>query len=149
MLLMKRMLAVLFILSLCIACSSDDNGQRNPFLNELSFQYQANLSLPQFDDIRFPGGSVYVAEAGIRGIIIFNLNDTTFLAWEASCPNQTPNACSTMEASGGLATCPCDGYQYSLGTGGAIPDPETGEAGQYPLLNYSARLSGNSVVVSN
>ena len=149
MVLNNRILTFLSAFFLLLSCSSDDNGQRNPFLNEVSFQIEANLNLPQFDDIRFAGGSVYVNQGGIRGVIIFNLNGSTFLAWEASCPNQAPNSCSTMEASGGLATCPCDGLQYSLGTGSPIPDAETGEASQYPLLNYSARLSGNSVFVSN
>ncbi|MFD0863515.1 hypothetical protein ACFQ1M_14965 [Sungkyunkwania multivorans] len=148
---MKRFLIFFLLITVLLSCSSDDNrAQRNPFLQEVSFRYTINLNLPSFDNLRFTGGSLLIQDpgAGIRGIIVYNLNGTTFLAWEASCPNHAPNSCSTMSPSSALATCSCENYQYSLGTGGPLSESDDGTP-LFPLLNYSTVVSGSNVIVSN
>ena len=64
--------------------------QRNPYLVDIRFQREINLSLPSYNSLTFVGGSVLIPDAGINGVILFNLNGSTFLAWEATCPNHLP-----------------------------------------------------------
>ena len=139
--------SVFFIAFVLISCSSSDL-ERNPYLNEFSFQYQINLNLPEYDDLRYVSGSHLIPQLGHKGVLVFNLNGNTFFAWEASCPNHLPNSCSQTEIDGNFAVCPCEGYQYSLATGQLFNPPEGSEK-LYPLLFYRAELRGNTIVVSN
>jgi hypothetical protein len=59
---------------------------RNPYLVDVRFQREFNLSLPLYSGLNFVGGSLLIEDAGINGIILFNLNGSSFLAWEATCP---------------------------------------------------------------
>lgn len=74
--------------------------------------------------------------------------DNQFVAWEASCPNQTPNECSTMILEGQNVRCPCDDFEYNLFFGQLLNAPEDGGR-FYNLLPYRAVLAGNSVIISN
>ena len=107
--------AILFLI-LILGCSKDPI-QRNPYLADIRFQRDLNLSLPLYNQLNFVGGSIFIPEIGIKGVIIFNLNGSTFLAWEATCPNHVPESCSKLAISGVLAECGCENFQYSLATG--------------------------------
>lgn len=141
---MTKYLFLIFGIAL-LSCSGDNNNNsENPYLTRVSFQYEINLALPQFDNLRFPGGSVYVASGGVRGFFVYNLSASDYRAWEASCPNHSPNDCSTMEISGALAECSCEEYQYSLATGQIL----SGE-NLYGMLNYRVSGGNGVLVVSN
>ena len=146
---MRRFL-ILFCAVVClISCSEDDGGvNNNPFIPNALVQFQLDLALPLYDDLRFAGGSVYIANGGgVRGFFVFNLSGDQFLAWEASCPNQVPSSCSTMFIEGVLAICPCDDYEYSLANGQLLT-PVEGEA-NYPMVNYRVTKNGNVLTISN
>ena len=143
----KKFWSAFFIGFLFLSCSSSDL-ERNPYLAEYSFQFPINLNLPEYDNLRFAGGSILIPQLGHKGILVFNLNGNTFFAWEASCPNHLPSSCSQTEIVGVLAECSCEEYQYSLATGQLLNPPEDAET-LYPLLFYRAEVRGNSVVVSN
>ena len=81
-----------------ISCSKNEIN-KNPYLHEVSFEKVINLNLPQYDNLNFNGGALYLNSGGIKGLILFNFNNQIF-AWEASCPNQYPSSCSTMEIEG-------------------------------------------------
>ena len=55
-----------------ISCN-EEKVDRNPFLQEISFDERINLSLPTFDNLRYQGGSVYWQNGGIKGLNLFNL----------------------------------------------------------------------------
>ena len=122
--------------------------ERNPYLYDLSFQQEIPLNLPQYDGLRFAGGSLTLLQFGHKGIHVFNLNGNDFLAWEASCPNHSPNDCSRTEITGVLAECSCENYRYSLATGQLLTETNTGDT-MYPLVNYYIEKRGNSLFVSN
>ena len=107
--------AILFLL-LILGCSKDPI-QRNPYLADIRFQRDLNLSLPLYNQLNFVGGSIFIPDIGIKGVIVFNLSGSTFLAWEATCPNHLPKSCSKLFISGVLAECSCENFQYSLATG--------------------------------
>ncbi|MEC7548880.1 MAG: hypothetical protein VYA03_02530 [Bacteroidota bacterium] len=135
-------LILFFTLFLMISCN-EEKVDRNPFLQEISFDERINLSLPTFDNLRYQGGSVYWQNGGIKGLNLFNLSGT-IMAWEASCPNHVPNQCSRTLINGISSKCQCDNLEYSLATG----QPLTDEA-KYGLLLYRVQQSGNNVRIYN
>ncbi|WP_025742748.1 Rieske (2Fe-2S) protein [Aquimarina pacifica] len=143
---MKKIVFLLLTL-LILSCSSDDGSDNNQFLPSTSINYQINLDLPQFSDLKFSGNHyVDKTENGsIKGIIIYNLNDTQFSAFELSDPNHVPSSCSTQTINGLTATCDCeDGNSYNIITG-----QQTEGEGQFSLRAYAIRRTGNILSISN
>ncbi|WP_405384514.1 Rieske (2Fe-2S) protein [Maribacter sp. LLG6340-A2] len=145
---MIRNLSILFLL-IFISCSNDGTN-RNPYLLEVNFRFDANLNLPTYNPLTNIGSAVFVPNEGVgtKGVFIINTGFDQFRAFEASCPNHAPNECSTMTLDGQTVTCSCENYEYSLFTGQLLERPEDGKR-YYDMLEYRASLSGNTVVVSN
>ena len=135
---------MLFIL---IGCSNDAL-ERNPFLPAMRFSIPINLSLPQYDNLRFAGGAILLPNYGHKGIIVFNLNGNSYLAWEARCPNHLPSDCSQTQITGVLAQRSCEDYQYSLETGQLL-NPVESQSEIYSMVMYQAILRGNTLELSN
>lgn len=121
---------------------------RNPYLVDLRFQRSLNLSLPLYSGLNYAGNSLFIEDLGINGVIVFNLNGTTFLAWEATCPNHLPESCSKLEVEGVLAVCSCEAFQYSLATGQLLNPNETVNPPR-PLLFYQVDFYGGQLNISN
>ena len=145
---MNRFLSSLLIV-LVVSCSSEQTN-RNPFLQEIGFRFDANLNLPLYSPLTNTGSAVLVESGGVgtRGVFIINAGFNQFRAFEASCPNHAPNSCSTMTLDGQVATCACEDYQYSLFTGQQLSRPEDGNR-YYDMLEYRATFNGNIVTISN
>ena len=137
----------ILIIFVFISCNKN-SVIRNPFLTELDFEFSININLPLYNNLKFTGGSVLINNFGHKGIILYNLNNNNYLAWEASCPNHKPNSCSKTEISGSLTVCGCENYQYSLATGQLI-NPSPNDTNQYAMINYGVRVSGNNLVIYN
>lgn len=136
-------LAFLFVV---FACSSDDSRNNNPFLVDLGFQIDLNTNLPQYGNLNFPGNSVIVPNVGLRGLVVYNFNNSQYVAYELSDPNHSPNNCSQMTINGIEATCPCpdDINKYNIITG----QPIEGN-GQYGLKAYRVERNGATIRISN
>ncbi|MEM7381293.1 MAG: hypothetical protein AAF361_08875 [Bacteroidota bacterium] len=145
---MQRICALMLLVFL-LACDND-NERRNPFLQEVSFRFELNLNLPLYSPLTNPGNAVLVNSqgVGIRGVYVMNTGFDIFRAFEANCPNQAPNSCSTMTMEGQNAICPCDDLEYSLFTGQLLDRPDDGNR-YYDMLEYRATFSGGTVVISN
>jgi nitrite reductase/ring-hydroxylating ferredoxin subunit len=119
-------------------------------LQEVRFRFEINLNLPLYNDLNNIGNPVYVGNNGVgtRGAFVIKASLNTFYAFEASCPNHTPNECSTMTIDGQNVVCGCEGYTYSLFTGQQLDRPNDGNR-YYDLLFYNAAQNGNTVVISN
>ncbi|EZH74850.1 hypothetical protein ATO12_08920 [Aquimarina atlantica] len=132
---------------LILSCGSDDNGDNNQFLPPSSVNYQINLNLPQFNSLKFPSNHlVDNSENGsIKGVIIYNIDNTQYAAFELSDPNHAPSSCSTQTIDGITATCNCDdGNSYNIITG-----QQTSGDGQFGLRRYNVRREGNILFISN
>ncbi|MEO9891453.1 hypothetical protein [Aurantibacter sp.] len=145
---MNRIICLL-LLFLVLSCDSD-RAIRNPYIQEIGFRFDLNLSLPLYSPLTNPGSPVYIGLDGVgnRGVFVINAGFDQFRAFEATCPNHPPNSCSTMEIDGQNAICPCEDYEYSLFTGQQFNVPEDDNV-YYNLLEYRAVQSGNSVIISN
>jgi nitrite reductase/ring-hydroxylating ferredoxin subunit len=139
---------LLLLLLFLLACSNDQ-GQRNPYLQEIGFRFEINLNLPLYSPLTNPGSAVFIGAqgVGIRGVFVMNTG-FVYRVFEASCPNHSPSSCSTTELNGQTAICGCEGYEYSLFTGQQLSPPDDG--GRYfNMLEYRASQSGSVVVISN
>ncbi len=145
---MKKIIFILGIF-LIFSCGSDDANQDNPFLPDVSFSFQLNLNLPQYVNLRVPGG-IFVDRTsgrGIKGVIVYRLNTDQFFAYELSDPNQNPTlACSTLTVQGTRASSDCGTENiYEIASFGQLIKGE----GSYPLFPYRVTFDGESVFVSN
>ena len=141
---MKKILPLLIAIIAIFSCSDDDMRTRNPFLPNYAVNVQVNLNLPAYSDLNYPGNAVFISQSssGINGIILFNAGGS-YLAWEATCPNQIPENCSVLQISSLNAICPCDNVAYSLYTG--LPNSDL----RYPLMQYRTEVTGNVIRVFN
>ncbi|WP_209309835.1 Rieske (2Fe-2S) protein, partial [Tamlana crocina] len=96
------------------------------------FSVNFDLSLPEYNQLNFPGNKFVTRNYGINGIVIFNLNNDQYMAFELTDPNHVPQACSPLIVEGTEAVCSCgDGNKYNIITGQRI----AGE-GEYSLKPY-------------
>ncbi len=145
----KYMKNSIFLLQifLILSCSSDDRSDNNQFLPPSSINYQINLNLPQFNPLKFPGNHLIdrTENGSIKGIIIYNIDDSQYSAFELSDPNHSPNDCSTQTVEGITSTCECDdGNSYNIVTG-----QQTSGEGQFGLRRYNIRRDGNTLFITN
>ncbi|MEO9512430.1 MAG: hypothetical protein ABJN84_17285 [Flavobacteriaceae bacterium] len=139
-----------FVLLLFLFSCDSDGTNRNPYLQEVSFRFEINLNLPLYNDLNNIGNPIYVPNDGVgtRGAFVIKSGLDTYFAFEASCPNHTPNSCSTMTIDGQNVVCSCENYTYSLFTGQQLDRPDDGNR-YYDLLFYNASPSGNIITISN
>ncbi|PKV48408.1 hypothetical protein ATE84_0407 [Aquimarina sp. MAR_2010_214] len=146
---MKKTLFLASVL-LILSCSSDNKVDNNQFLPPSNVNYQINLNLPQFNPLKFPGNHLVdnTENGSIRGIIIYNIDNTQYAAFELSDPNHSPNNCSAVSVENQTsitATCGCDdGNSYNIVTG-----QQTSGDGQFGLRRYNVRREGNTLFISN
>lgn len=144
---MKSKLINLFILVAIISCKKEDRiDLNNPYLIEPLVNISLNLNLPEYNPLKFPGNSVVIDQQGIKGVVIYNVNNELYTAFELSDPNHIPNDCSKMNIEGIIASCPCvsDTNSYDIVTGQHQSNEDT-----YPMLQYQAIRMGDNIQVSN
>ncbi len=143
---MKKTLLGLIISVFLVGCSTDDNNRlNNPNLPDLNFRLQLNLDLPEYNNLQYPGNSYSTYSNGVRGIVVYNINNSQYTAFELSDPNHPPNNCSAMQVTGITAKCQCDdGNEYNIVTGEL-----TAGQGQYTLKPYRIERRGNVIEVYN
>ncbi len=139
----------LFLCLILFSCETD-RVNRNPYLQEVGFRYELNLSLPLYSSLTNDGSAVYVGANGVgtAGAFVLNTGFNQYIAFEASCPNHIPNDCSTMTLDGQTVTCSCEGFEYTLYTGDLFNVPDDGKR-YYNMLYYNASYSNGTVIISN
>lgn len=142
---MKKILSLIAVFILMTACSgSDDSLRNNPNLPDLNFRFQLQLDFPEYNDLKYPGNSYATYNYGVRGVVIYNINNSQYAAFELSDPNHPPSSCSAMTVNGVIATCGCDNNQYNVITGEMVEGD-----GQYTMKPYRVQRSGNVIEVFN
>jgi nitrite reductase/ring-hydroxylating ferredoxin subunit len=141
---MKKFIVLLLTFPIVLSCSDSNFNNNNPYLPNYSFAVDININF--YDNLRYSGNAIYTAEAGIRGLIIFNTG-SGYIAFDAACPNQSLSSCSTMTLKGINAVCSCDNAEYSLFSGQCIGTNCDGK--QYPMKQYRVEVSGSTIRVYN
>jgi hypothetical protein len=139
---------ITFIVGLALfSCKKDDSlNNNNPNLLTPLVTANLNLNLPQYNALKFPGGSFIIAGQGIKGVVVYNVNNDLYTAFELSDPNHVPSSCSKMTISDIIASCPCstDDNEYDIITG----QHKTNQ-GLYPMQQYRAVRTGDNLQISN
>ncbi|MGY5849098.1 hypothetical protein [Salegentibacter sp. F14] len=143
---MKNILLSLLTSVLLAGCSPEENNRiNNPNLPDLNFRIQLSLDLPEYNNLQYPGNSYSTYTEGIKGIVIYNINNSQYTAFELSDPNHPPNNCSAMQVTGITAKCQCeDGNEYNIVTGEL-----TAGKGEFTLKPYRIERIGNVIEVYN
>ncbi|RMA66320.1 hypothetical protein [Ulvibacter antarcticus] len=144
---MKNILILLSICFLISGCNKDDSpNDNNPYLLDPLVGITLNLNLPQYNALKFTGNSIELAGEGLKGIVVYNINNEQYAAFELSDPNHIPSGCSKMEVDGIIATCPCttDSNEYNIITGQHMLNQNL-----YPMQRYNAIRTGDVVQISN
>ncbi|TDE05175.1 Rieske (2Fe-2S) protein [Flavobacterium sandaracinum] len=137
---MKKNLLLSFLILFFFSCSDSGVNNNNPFIPNYTFTMDLNMNLPTYSSLKFVSNAVYVPNIGAQGVIVFNTG-SGYNAFDAACPNQTINACSTMTINGINAVCGCDNVTYSLFTGQSSL--------QYPMKQYRVQVNGDVLRVFN
>ncbi len=141
---MFKIIKFFFLLFFIYSCEKSSVIE-NPYILDINFEKTINLNLPLYDNLRYNGGSHYINGLGLKGVILFNLNNN-YIAWEASCPNHQPSSCSTMVVEGVQTKCNCESNIYSLANGQILSN---NTKDSYPLVMYFTEKSGSNLRIHN
>jgi hypothetical protein len=101
-----------------------------------------NLTLPEFSGLASDGGYKYV-NGGVKGIIVYRKNSSTYIALERNCTFQPNDACATVEVdvtNSYIHNDGCCGSQFFF-----YGRVKTGPAWR-PLQQYETLLSGGNTL---
>lgn len=118
---MNKYFALILVVFL-VSCSKNDRINTCNYLPNINVNRSVNLNLPEFSQLQFTSNSVLMDNEGINGVIVMNVGNNTYRAWEATDPNHSPTStCSKLTIIGANAKCGCqDANEYSLFTGQSI-----------------------------
>jgi nitrite reductase/ring-hydroxylating ferredoxin subunit len=149
---MKKYFFVLISFFLLFGCDTNGPINNNPYLPIYPVNVQINMNLPSYSLLKSVVNAIYFPNEGVRGIFVFNTG-SGYLAFDAACPNQALNSCSTMnfkkldpvdplKIDKTTVVCACDGAEYSLFSGQS-------KGKQYPLKQYRVEVIGDVLRVYN
>jgi len=146
---MKNLLVILLLSVTLLSCNKNDdnntNNTNNPFLSIPPVNLSLNLSLPEYNPLKFPGNSVIISNQGIKGIVVYCVNENFYTAFDLTDPNHAPNTCSKMDIIGIEAFCDCgDENVYDIITGQHLSNQSL-----YPMQQYRAERGGDVINISN
>lgn len=128
---------VMATFSQCAPDPGDDPIPYVPFSEIL-----INLNLPAYIALKTDGASMTI-DGGVRGIILYRVNATTYLAYERNCSFRPNEACATVDVhiSNLYMYDPCCGSSFNFADGYPL-----GGTAWRPLRQY--RTSVNSELLS-
>ena len=143
------MRTLLIILVMAVSCSRDLSDDPIP---PATFPTSTiNLFLPEYTSLAVDGGyksvsSIGGTSVGVRGIILYRKDKTTYLAYEVNCSYHPNEAGSNVgiHASGLFMVCAGCGSNFGFADGAP-----TGGVAWRPLRKYRTELSGSSLTITN
>jgi hypothetical protein len=134
------LIAATVIVAGCDSDLSDDPIPYDPFSPLL-----IDLTLPSNNDLQTIGWKAY-NDIGVRGVIVYKLNATTYLAYERNCSYQPNDACATVDVHSSnlymIDACCGSTFNFSAGT------PTSGPAWRN-LRQYITTLNGSRLTVTD
>ncbi len=106
-----------------------------------------NLSLPDYSSLKFDGGIKEINDTGIRGILLYRLNSTAYIAYDKNCSYHPYDAeCSTVEVDLSKLflkdACCHSTFNFSDG----MP---TGGPASRSLIRYRTELVGSVLTITD
>ena len=138
---MKRV-SIIFLFTALLSCSSDDRID-DPIPFQSFADFDININLPAYTALKVDGGYKEFSNLGVRGIIIYRENATTFRAFEQNCSFQPQDACATVKPFSIYMQDACCGSVFNY-------DGEpTGGLAWRPLGQYEVHLSGSTLTITD
>jgi hypothetical protein len=100
-----------------------------------------NLSYPQFQRLKLDGGYQYIEDVGMQGIILYRLDENTYIAFERKCTIDDHDPVSVDGS--GLFMKGCNST-FSFSDGYPTGGPATRQ-----LLKYRTSLTGQTLVITD
>jgi nitrite reductase/ring-hydroxylating ferredoxin subunit len=142
---MYKSLLVIFFISLltfagCTPDLSDDAIPQVPF-DDIVLE----LTLPANNALKTNTGFKYVS-GGVRGIIVYRINEGNYVAFERNCSYHPNDACATVnvDVSGLYMTDPCCSSTFNFPNGDANGGPAI-----RPLNEYRTNLNGTTLTITD
>ena len=137
-------IGLLCLLMEASGCKSDITDDPIPYFGFGTIYI--NLNLPQYARLKTDGGSLYYDDAGVKGLIIYRQNASTFHVYERNCSYRPNEACATVNihASTLFMEDPCCGSQFDFVSG----NPTAGVAWR-PLRKYFTTVSGSDLTITD
>ncbi len=134
----------LFALLLYSSCAPDISDDEIPYVQFPDIII--NLNLPAYTNLKFDGGYVYNDDGGVRGIILYRKNVSTYIAYERNSSYHPFEACATVEVHNSSLYIfdPCSNSTFDFNTG----NPTSGPAIN-PLRRYVVQLSSFELTVTD
>ncbi|MGB0869030.1 MAG: hypothetical protein ACPG6V_10630 [Flavobacteriales bacterium] len=140
---MRTFLLSIFLFIFLFSCTKEN---QNPgFPNE-----PVNLSIypgsGAYYDLGVTGGWMYLG-GGVNGILVYRLNETSFVAYDRACPYKPKDACERIEIENGnsfIAVDPCCESKYLITTGDVTEGPS-----EYNLKYYNTSFNGSLLQIWN
>ena len=133
-----RNTSILVAATILLVCCVNNTQQNDCYLF-ITVNESVDLDLPQFIDLRVPGGWVYT-NGGFQGLIIHN-NGVGFKAFDRLCPKQHAASCSQMVVVDDFRMlCPCDASEFNILNGVPLTQGVTCVANEYLVENLNGSL---------
>jgi hypothetical protein len=139
----KRLLGWSLVVLLA-SCQPDMSDDPIPFVAFPDFV--ANLMAPEYQSLAVVGGYKEINSIGVRGVIVYRLNASTYLAFERNCSFRPNEACATVNvhSSSLYMIDPCCNSSFSFDNGSP-----TGGAASRPLRQYDTQLVGSELTITD
>jgi hypothetical protein len=138
-------LRIQYIALLCLlACDPQLTDDPIPLV---TFQDQVcNLALPEYSSLRLDGGFKEMNKIGVRGVIVYRVNETTFRAYERNCSYHPNDAGSTVN----IHTSNLYMIDSTCGSTFNFSDGQpTGGPAWRPLRQYRTDVTGNVLTITS
>lgn len=143
---MRKLHKVIFFLLLGVGLSCQPDYTDAP-IPVISFpDFVVNLLAPEYQSLAVNGGFKEINSIGVRGVIVYRLDASNFLAFERNCSFRPNDACATVNvhSSSLYMIDPCCNSTFNFSNGA----PASGLA-TLPLRQYAADLVGTQLTITD
>jgi hypothetical protein len=126
-----------------ISCGSDEQTD-SPIPFATFSPIVINTSLPSYNALQVDNNFVILQNEGVRGIIVYRENSTTFRAFERICSLQPDSPCSNLDVTALFMRDPCCESMFNF-----KGEPTGGGLAWRPLLQYQIQVSGTTLTITD
>jgi len=137
---LKKYLIFLTILLLSFSCRENDSKLPYAYIN-----YSFYLTDPAFFNLNSIGGTAYIPNEGINGVILYRRSVEEIVAFDGNCTYEPDKRCAVQFIENkSTAIDSCCGSEFQLIDGYPISGPAS-----LALYEYRVLIDNNRVVILN
>jgi len=104
-----------------------------------------NINLPEYTNLRTLGYAE-IDDIGVKGVIVYRVSSTSYVAYERNCSYKPLEACATVgiDASNLYMIDYCCNSKFDFATGNPIGGPAW-----RPLRKYETSVTGSSLTITD